>query len=65
MDKIFWATRNTCIAFFPVLIRVSLSKTGQEGWAVEYTDCNSAEIKDLSPMSTQDISLNNLMVRLQ
>ena len=33
--------------------------------AVEYTDCNSAEGKDLLPNERPDMTLNNLMVRFQ
>ena len=35
------------------------------GGAVEYTECISAEEYDPSPMSVLDMTLNNLMVRLQ
>ena len=40
-------------------------KCAQLAGAVEYTDYTSIEGQDSSPISVQDMTLNNLMVRLQ
>ena len=37
----------------------------QSAWAVEFTDCFSAEVRPLLPTSALDMTLNSLMVRFQ
>ena len=62
---ITYASKNVVAEFCECFKMIKINLIAQLAGAVEYTVCISTERYDALPNSVLDMTLNNLMVRLQ